>query len=313
LKKGAPVSEQQKSQMVLGFNHNIKHKGRIYHVQTEDSGVHNPHIITHLFVGGNILATKKTSYADIVHADNLQEIVRELMEEQHKAMLRNLVNGVYDDIDGTAAQAAGRKEPAQPEPAQPEPAQPEPAQPEPAPPPVEPAPPPPVRPEPPPVQPAQPPPAATASAPEDKFPPAAPARPKTAPPPRTEPAIPVHEATTQPFMPAVAKGAQPAEAGGEEVRGTKIHKPPPPEVVPASGPGESKPAGVTIRASGPSAGAPDAKRDLPPEVVAARRLAERPTPKDTSGPTIFGEDLITEKSLDEVILGYLSGEGEDGS
>ena len=85
--------------MLPGFNHNIKHNGRIYHVQTEDSGVSNPHIITHLFVGGNILATKKTSYADIVNADNLTVVVRELMEEQHKAMLRNLVNGVYDGLD----------------------------------------------------------------------------------------------------------------------------------------------------------------------------------------------------------------------
>src|SRR5688572_3628276 len=84
---------------VTGFNHNIKHKGKVYHVQTEDSGVSNPHIITHLFVGGNILASKKTSYADIVNAENLQEVVRELMEEQHKEMLRNLINGVYDTFE----------------------------------------------------------------------------------------------------------------------------------------------------------------------------------------------------------------------
>ena len=51
---------------------------------------------------------------------------------------------------------------------------------------------------------------------------------------------------------------------------------------------------------------------LPPEVVAAQELSSKPKPKDTTGPTIFGEDLITEKSLDEVILGYLSGDGEDG-
>jgi len=44
--------------VVPGFNHNIKHKGRIFHVQTEDSGPKNPHIITHLFVGGNILADR---------------------------------------------------------------------------------------------------------------------------------------------------------------------------------------------------------------------------------------------------------------
>src|SRR5881398_2797386 len=94
---------------VTGFNHNIKHKGKIYHVQTEDSGIHNPHLITHLFVGGNILASKKTSYADILNAENLSEVVRELMEEQHKEMLRNLINGVYD----TAETAATHYQPGQ--------------------------------------------------------------------------------------------------------------------------------------------------------------------------------------------------------
>jgi hypothetical protein len=99
--------------MVVGFNHNIKHKGRMYHIQTEDSGLDNPHIITHLFVGGNILASKKTSYADIVAAENLAQVVRELMEEQHKEMLRNLINGVYDDIDAAYASQARSFQPGQ--------------------------------------------------------------------------------------------------------------------------------------------------------------------------------------------------------
>lgn len=91
--------------MVQGFNHNIKHKGKLFHIQTEDSGRDNPHIITHVFVGGNILASKKTSYADIVKADRLEQIVRELMEEQHKSVLRNLINGVYDGApSGDAAE-----------------------------------------------------------------------------------------------------------------------------------------------------------------------------------------------------------------
>lgn len=99
--------------MVVGFNHNIKHRGRAYHIQTEDSGLDNPHIITHLFVGGNILASKKTSYSDIVGAENLAQVVRELMEEQHKEMLRNLINGVYDDLDSACAQQAASYQPGQ--------------------------------------------------------------------------------------------------------------------------------------------------------------------------------------------------------
>jgi hypothetical protein len=107
------MNRGEAKKMVVGFNHNIKHKGKMYHIQTEDSGLENPHIITHLFVGGNILASKKTSYADIVAAENLGQVVRELMEEQHKEMLRNLINGVYDDIDSAYAQRASSYQPGQ--------------------------------------------------------------------------------------------------------------------------------------------------------------------------------------------------------
>jgi hypothetical protein len=84
---------------LTGFNHNINYKGKVYHVQTEDSGVSNAHIITHLFKGGNIVASKRTSYADIVSAEHLPEIVRQLMEEQHKEMLRNLMSGAFDQVE----------------------------------------------------------------------------------------------------------------------------------------------------------------------------------------------------------------------
>jgi len=84
---------------LTGFNHNINYRGKVYHVQTEDSGVSNAHIITHLFMGGNIVASKRTSYADIVAAEHLPGIVRELMEEQHKEMLRNLMSGAFDQVE----------------------------------------------------------------------------------------------------------------------------------------------------------------------------------------------------------------------
>ena len=41
---------------LLGYNNNVRHKNRVFHIQTEDSGVKHPHIITHLFMdGGRIL------------------------------------------------------------------------------------------------------------------------------------------------------------------------------------------------------------------------------------------------------------------
>lgn len=94
-----PAHGVERLVVVPGFNHNIKHQGRIFHVQTEDSGPKNPHIITHLFVGGNIVASKKTQYADIVGQQDYEKTVRSMMEEQHKQMLRNLVNGAFDAVE----------------------------------------------------------------------------------------------------------------------------------------------------------------------------------------------------------------------
>ena len=82
--------------MLLGYNHNIIHKGITFHVQTEDSGRDNPFIITHLFIGGNIIATKKTSYMDIIKINDLEKIVADIMKEQHKKMVMELRDGSYD-------------------------------------------------------------------------------------------------------------------------------------------------------------------------------------------------------------------------
>jgi hypothetical protein len=77
---------------ILGYNHNIGHRGLIFHVQTEDSGVDNPHIFTHLFHGGVIIFTRKIDY-DAAADDS---VVKSLMQAQHKAMLKELKRGVFD-------------------------------------------------------------------------------------------------------------------------------------------------------------------------------------------------------------------------
>jgi hypothetical protein len=106
--------------MQVGFNHNIMYKGEMFHVQTEDSGRANPHIITLLYRGGTIIASKKTSYADIIKVDGLEKVVEELMKEQHKEMLRCLKAGQYDErAFGTRPPAPGENLPAAETPAPP--------------------------------------------------------------------------------------------------------------------------------------------------------------------------------------------------
>jgi hypothetical protein len=99
--------------MVAGFNHNIRHNGKLYHVQTEDLGLGNPRITTHLFIGGNVVASKNRSYADIARAEGVGAAVRRMMEEQHKEMLRELVNGVYDRLDSACGEKVRAYQPGQ--------------------------------------------------------------------------------------------------------------------------------------------------------------------------------------------------------
>jgi hypothetical protein len=83
---------------LLGYNTNVKHDENLFHIQTEDSGVDHPHIITHLFTAGTILATKKTSYGDFLEREKWEDDVRQLMKDQHKAMFVELRDGAHDVI-----------------------------------------------------------------------------------------------------------------------------------------------------------------------------------------------------------------------
>ena len=83
--------------MVSGVNTNIRHRGVLFHVQSEASDIRNPHILTHLFNGGNILASMKGEYGDKLGSENLDVEVRAMMENQHKDMLRALTRGEHDE------------------------------------------------------------------------------------------------------------------------------------------------------------------------------------------------------------------------
>lgn len=83
--------------MIVGFNHNVTYRGVGFHVQTEDSGVKSPQLITLLYHGGTIISSQKTTYADIIKVDNLEQVVEELAKEQHKGMLRRLTGGEFDE------------------------------------------------------------------------------------------------------------------------------------------------------------------------------------------------------------------------
>ena len=85
--------------MLVGYNTNVPYKGKLYHVQTEDNGIKNPVIITLLYFKGTILASKKINYTHLAGSPDYKEKIRELMKEQHKTVIKELIKGKYTDDD----------------------------------------------------------------------------------------------------------------------------------------------------------------------------------------------------------------------
>ena len=100
------MTQRARVSPVLGYNHNLRHGGRVFHVQTEDSGQGYARLHTHLFYEGTILSTKKQEYDPSAPED----AVRALMQQLHKSMIRELSHGEHDPRIG--AFFAARGEPA---------------------------------------------------------------------------------------------------------------------------------------------------------------------------------------------------------
>jgi hypothetical protein len=83
--------------MITGYNTDVRHGNRIFHVQTEDKGVSNPRIETLIYVGGEILDSYRSSYEDLLAMPPLAEsVIQSRMDEQHRAIIRDIKNGKYD-------------------------------------------------------------------------------------------------------------------------------------------------------------------------------------------------------------------------
>ena len=83
----------------VGFNNNVKYKDHVYHIQTEDSGLNKPHIITHLFAdGGRVIKSHKRTYGDELGRADVALYVRGIMKGQQMEMIIALRDGTFDAV-----------------------------------------------------------------------------------------------------------------------------------------------------------------------------------------------------------------------
>jgi hypothetical protein len=83
--------------MITGYNTDVRYGDIVLHVQTEDKGEGNPFIESLIYYGGQVVVAKRTSYADKLDSGHTGEEVSSLMEHQHRAMMKAIQTGKFDE------------------------------------------------------------------------------------------------------------------------------------------------------------------------------------------------------------------------
>lgn len=83
--------------MITGYNTDVRHRDVVFHVQTEDKGTANPLIESLVYVGGQVVASHRAGYSELV-ADGQggAKAVGALMDRQHRTMIAAVKSGRFD-------------------------------------------------------------------------------------------------------------------------------------------------------------------------------------------------------------------------
>lgn len=84
--------------MITGYNTDVEYDGVVYHVQTEDKGLQTPIILSLVYVGGAILASKRAPYDDLITSGFDKQILAERLQRQHKLICAAVHAGRIEDL-----------------------------------------------------------------------------------------------------------------------------------------------------------------------------------------------------------------------
>lgn len=101
--------------MITGFNTDVEHNGVVYHVQTEDKGLKSPLILSLVYVGGTILASKRTPYHDLIDSGFDENVLAERLQRQHRLICAAIHAGRIEDLKRQSErEASTRAKPSEP-------------------------------------------------------------------------------------------------------------------------------------------------------------------------------------------------------
>jgi hypothetical protein len=80
---------------VGGYDTRVDFRGQAYIVQTQDKGPAAQYIESLIYRSGRLLATKRAFYTALLGLPDAAERVNRMMEDQHKAILGQIVEGRF--------------------------------------------------------------------------------------------------------------------------------------------------------------------------------------------------------------------------
>ena len=84
------------SKKMAGYNTDVTHQGVTFHVQTEDKGLNTHYIESIIYKSGKALTSRKSSYISFLGSPALKEKIKQLLEEQHNTILKEISEGKFD-------------------------------------------------------------------------------------------------------------------------------------------------------------------------------------------------------------------------
>jgi hypothetical protein len=96
--------------VISGFNTDVEFDGVVYHVQTEDKGLSARKIISLVYDGGTILASKRTPYDDLANGDFDEKVLAERVQKQHSLICAAVMAGRIAELKNMSAVASTAKD-----------------------------------------------------------------------------------------------------------------------------------------------------------------------------------------------------------
>jgi DNA-binding protein Fis len=84
--------------MIVGYNTDIKYRKEVFHIQTEDKGKSNPTIETLVYLHGEILLSRRLTYAHLLSAAEKYKTIKSMMKTQHDQVCSELKGGNFSHL-----------------------------------------------------------------------------------------------------------------------------------------------------------------------------------------------------------------------